>query len=70
MPKFGNSTVSYLYKKNYAGLALGLVQDKKAQFSLALNYGNLDIAWSAANEIKDKDLYKQFSKEAVRQGQF
>lgn len=66
MKQFGNSVVSYLYKKNYPGLALNLVKDKKAQFSLALDSGNLDVAFQACNELKEKDLYKQFAKEALR----
>lgn len=38
----GNSVISYLYKKNYSGIALNLVSDPKTKFSLALNSGNLE----------------------------
>lgn len=66
MQQLGNSVVSYLYKKNYPGLALNLVQDKRAQFSLALDSGNLQVAYDAAKELKEKELYKKFSLEALR----
>ena len=35
--------VSYLYKKNYSSIALNLVEDPKAKFSLSLDSGNLDV---------------------------
>jgi hypothetical protein len=41
----GNSLVSYLFKKNYSGIALNLVEDPKAKFSLALNSGNLEAIY-------------------------
>lgn len=40
--KLGNSVISYLYKKNYSGIALNLVNDPKTKFSLAINSGNLE----------------------------
>jgi hypothetical protein len=39
----GNSVVSYLYKKNYSGIALNLVEEPKAKFSLAIDSGNLEV---------------------------
>jgi len=30
-----------MYKKNYSGIALKLVDDKKAKFSLAINSSNI-----------------------------
>lgn len=35
--------VSYLYKKNYNGIALTLVKDLKSKFSLAIDSGNLEV---------------------------
>jgi len=49
----GDSLISYLYKKNYSAIALKLVKDKKAQFSLAVDSGNLEIAHKSAQELKD-----------------
>ena len=40
----GNSLVSYLYKRNYSSIALNLVEDHKAKFSLAIDSGNLEVA--------------------------
>lgn len=53
----GNSVISYLYKKNYSGIALNLVSDPKTKFSLALNSGNLEQAFKSAKELKDKDVW-------------
>ena len=58
MKKLGNSVVAYLYKKNYSALALNLVEDKKAKFSLSIDCGNLEVAYRTCNDLKDKDLYK------------
>lgn len=41
--RLGNSLVAYLYRKNYSALALNLVQNTKARFSLALDSGNLEV---------------------------
>ena len=41
----GNSIVSYLYKKNYSSIALNLVEDPKAKFSLAIDSGNLEVSF-------------------------
>ena len=36
--------VSYLFKKNYSGLALKLTTDQKAKFQLAVDAGNLEVS--------------------------
>ena len=41
--RLGNSMITYLYKKNYCGIALNMVEDPKAKFSLAINSGNLEV---------------------------
>ena len=40
----GNSIVSYLYKKNFHGIALTLVKNLKSKFSLAIDSGNLEVS--------------------------
>lgn len=55
--KQGNSVISYLYKKNYSGIALNLVSDPKTKFSLAINSGNLEQAFKSAKELKDKETW-------------
>ena len=39
----GNSLISFLYKKNFHGIALTLVKNLKAKFSLAIDSGNLEV---------------------------
>jgi len=63
--KYGNSVISYLYKKNYSGIALNLVSDPKTKFSLAINSGNLEQAFKSAKEIKDKDTWAVSEKKIV-----
>ena len=61
-----NSIVGYLYKKNYSGFAMNLVDDKKAKFSLAIDNGNLEVAFKICGELKDKELFKKLGEEALR----
>ena len=68
--QIGNSTTAYLYKKNYSSLAMKLVEDKRAKFSLAIDCGNLEIAYKTCQEEKDKELYKKLGEEALRQGNY
>ena len=44
--------VSYLYKKNYSSIALNLVEDPKAKFSLAIDSGNLEVNKMKINKIR------------------
>lgn len=66
--RLGNSLISYLFKKNYSGIALNLVDDAKAKFSLAIDSGNLEVAFKTANELKDRECYMKLGEEALRQG--
>lgn len=67
--QLGNSIISYLYKKNYPAIALNMVKDTRARFSLALDSGNLETAFRACHDqIKDKDCYAKLGDEALRQG--
>lgn len=42
-----------------------LVQDQRAKFSLAIDSGNLEVAYKTCTELKDKELYKRLAKEAL-----
>ena len=42
--------ISYLYKKNYSGLAMKLVTDNKAQFEMSIESGNLVLALELAQK--------------------
>ena len=66
--RLGNSLISYLFKKNYSGIALNLVDNPKAKFSLAIDSGNLEVAFKTSNELKDKECYMKLGEEALRQG--
>ncbi|CAK95037.1 unnamed protein product (macronuclear) [Paramecium tetraurelia] len=60
--------LSYLYQKRLASVALKLVKDKQAKFSLSLDSGNLEFAYKAAVEIREPQLFEQLRTEALRQG--
>lgn len=60
--------ISYLFKKNYSSLALTLVEDPKAKFSLAIDSGNLEAAFKTCMEFKDKESFVRLGEEALRQG--
>ena len=62
----GNSAIAYLYKKNFSGLAMNLVTDPKAKFSLAIDSGNLEIAYKICQELKEKEMFKRLGEEAPR----
>jgi hypothetical protein len=49
--------ISHLYKKNYSALALRLIQDKKARFEMAIESGNLKIAYDLAIDLKEKSVF-------------
>mmetsp|Transcript_33418 Transcript_33418/g.30413 ORF Transcript_33418/g.30413 Transcript_33418/m.30413 type:complete len:504 (-) Transcript_33418:1241-2752(-) len=68
--KLGNSIIAYLYKKNYSAIALNMVTDTKARFSLALDSGNLEVAFDTCHkELKnDQECFQQLGEEALRQG--
>ncbi|CAD8177704.1 unnamed protein product [Paramecium pentaurelia] len=60
--------LSYLYQKKLASMALKLVKDKYAKFSLSLDCGNLEFAYKAAVDIRDPQSFEQLRTEALRQG--
>ena len=66
--KVGNSIIAYLYKKNYSGIALNLVDSPSAKFSLAINSGNLEVAFKTSLELKDPECFRKLGEEALRQG--
>ncbi len=46
-----------------------MVTDTRARFSLALDSGNLEIAYKTCHEeLKDRDCYAKLGEEALRQG--
>lgn len=49
--------IAHLHKKNYSALALRVIQDKKARFEMAIESGNLQVAFELASELKDKEVF-------------
>lgn len=46
-----------------------MVKDTRARFSLALDSGNLEVAFRACHDqLKDKECYAKLGEEALRQG--
>lgn len=45
-----------------------MVDDPKAKFSLAIDSGNLEVAYKICQELKDKDCFQKLAEEALRQG--
>ena len=45
-----------------------MVQNTRARFSLALDSGNLEVAYKTSFELKDSECYNKLGEEALRQG--
>lgn len=43
-----------------------MVNDPHAKFSLAIDCGNLEIAYETSQILKDKDCYLKLAEEALR----
>jgi len=64
----GHSIVGYLKEQGHAEIALFFEQDVRQRFNLALASGNLQIAFEAAKEIKEKDLFCRLAATALSLG--
>lgn len=53
----GHSIVSYLKEQGHSEIALFFESDLKQRFNLALASGNVQVAFEAAKELKEKDLF-------------
>jgi hypothetical protein len=49
----GNAIVNYLRKRNHANVALQFVTNHATRFNLALEGGNLDVAFVEAGKLND-----------------
>lgn len=66
----GRSIVSYLKEQGYSEIALFFETDVKERFKLALSSGNLQVAFNAAKELQDKDLFITLAQAALNLGNF
>mmetsp|Transcript_5230 Transcript_5230/g.13004 ORF Transcript_5230/g.13004 Transcript_5230/m.13004 type:complete len:1219 (-) Transcript_5230:59-3715(-) len=64
----GNVVIGYLKQKGYPEVALHFVEDQQTRFNLALEYGHIEEAMVAAQEINDTSCWNRLGLEALRQG--
>lgn len=64
----GQSIIAYLQKKGYPEIALQFVQDPQTKFDLALECGNLKVAFEQAKELGKPAAWKRLGEEALAQG--
>ena len=53
----GHAIVSYLKEQGHSEIALFFEKDVKQRFLLALASGNIEVAFEAAKELKEKDNF-------------
>ncbi|ORY67202.1 coatomer WD associated region-domain-containing protein [Pseudomassariella vexata] len=64
----GQSIISYLQKKGYPEIALQFVQDPATRFELAIECGNLDVAFETAKQLDRPKLWTRLGTEALSHG--
>lgn len=66
----GRSIVCYLKEQGYSEIALFFEKDMKQRFNLALASGNLQVAFEAAKELKDNELFIKLAQTATTLGNY
>jgi len=64
----GNAVIGYLKQKGFPEVALHFVEDQQTRFNLALEYGHIEEAMTAAQEINEPASWNRLGLEALRQG--
>lgn len=64
----GQNIIAYLQKKGYPEVALQFVRDPETRFDLAIECGDLVIAETEANKLKDNSIWERLGQEALNQG--
>ena len=64
----GNVVIGYLKKKGFPEVALHFVEDQQTRFNLALEYGHLSEAMTAAQAVNQPATWARLGAEARRQG--
>ncbi|KAA8910869.1 hypothetical protein TRICI_004012 [Trichomonascus ciferrii] len=64
----GQSIIAYLQKKGYPEVALQFVQDPQTKFDLAIECGNLKVAFEQAKELGKTGAWNRLGQEALAQG--
>jgi hypothetical protein len=64
----GQSIIAYLQQKGFPEIALHFVQDQNMRFDLALECGNLDVAYEMAQTLNRKECWERLAQQALKQG--
>jgi coatomer subunit alpha len=64
----GQSIIAYLQQKGFPEIALHFVQDQNMRFDLALECGNLDVAYEMAQTIGRRECWERLAQQALKQG--
>jgi len=66
----GRSLITYLKEQGYSEIALFFEKDTKERFNLALSSGNIQVAFDAAQELKDNELFIKLAQTATSLGNY
>jgi coatomer protein complex subunit alpha (xenin) len=66
----GRSIICYLKEQGYSEIALFFEKDLKQRYNLALASGNIQVAYDAAQELKEPELYIRLAQTAVTLGNY
>ncbi|TFK26152.1 coatomer subunit alpha-2 [Coprinopsis marcescibilis] len=64
----GQSIIAYLQQKGFPEIALNFVQDVNTRFELAIECGNLDVAFENAKTISRPECWERLAQQALKQG--
>ena len=66
----GRSIICYLKEQGYSEIALFFEKDTKQRYNLALASGNIQVAFEAAQELKEPKLFENLAKTAINLGNY
>jgi len=66
----GRSIICYLKEQGYSEIALFFEKDTKQRYNLALASGNLQVAFEAAQELKEPQLFDRLAQSALQLGNY
>jgi coatomer protein complex subunit alpha (xenin) len=64
----GQAVLSYLQRAGYPEIAMHFVEDTATKFGLALECGDLGVAHTCAEKMKDADLWLRLARESTARG--
>lgn len=66
----GRSIICYLKEQGYSEIALFFEKDIKQRYNLALASGNIQVAYDAAMELKDPEMFERLAQTAITLGNY